>query len=99
MTAAAVQLHLPDEPAQRAQWRDAVLSGAALASVVTGPGGVGPWLWDRWRVLRGAGIDQQAFDRALVSYQRELWLWMNGDRTWDQCCGGLIGRIGRRIPT
>ena len=31
-------------------------------------------------------------------YQRELRLWLEGDRTWAQCCSGLIGRITRRAP-
>jgi hypothetical protein len=31
-----------------------------------------------------------------VSYQRELWLWLVGERTWAQCVGGLTGRLLRR---
>jgi len=33
-------------------WRDRVLEGVDLVEVVTGPGGVGDWLWSRWRVPR-----------------------------------------------
>ena len=31
-----------------------------------------------------------------ASYQRELWLWLVGERTWAQCVGGLGGRLLRR---
>jgi hypothetical protein len=38
-------------------------------------------------------------DLALVvtNYQREIWLWLAGERTWAQSCSGLIGRITRRL--
>ncbi len=29
-------------------------------------------------------------------YQRELWLWVVGERTWAQCVSGLSGRLERR---
>ncbi len=33
---------------------------------------------------------------ACAGYRRELWLWLAGERTWQQCAGGLAGRISRR---
>jgi hypothetical protein len=33
----------------------------------------------------------------VLGYQREIWLWLAGERTWAQCCSGLIGRINRRL--
>jgi hypothetical protein len=35
--------------------------------------------------------------RIVVEYRREIWLWLAGERTWAQCCSGLIGRIDRRL--
>lgn len=29
-------------------------------------------------------------------YERELWLWLVGERTWEQCADGLLGRVLRR---
>lgn len=29
-------------------------------------------------------------------YQRELWLWVVGERTWAQCVSSLWGRLERR---
>ena len=43
-------------------------------------------------------IEAGRFVVLLGSYRRELWLWLMGERTWVQCCSGLIGRIERRLP-
>ena len=91
-------LHLPEEPTEaRRRWRDAVLGGADLQSVIEGEDGLGPWLWRRWRVLAQAGMKEGDLVDLCLDYRRELWLWLIGDRTWEQCCSGLIGRIGRRL--
>ena len=95
---AAPSLHLPDEPtAQRERWYAAVLDGADLAQVLLGDDGVVDWLWSRWRVLESSGFTAARFADLVLAYRRELWLWFAGERTWDQCCSGLIGRIGRRL--
>lgn len=94
------RLHVPDEPAGRREaWRAAVLGGQDLAEVVAGPGGVVRWLWARWSVLGSVGMDEAAVAAVATDYRRELWLWLAGDRAWQQCCSGLIGRISRRIPS
>jgi hypothetical protein len=98
MTEAPV-LHVPDEPTARAdRWRTAVLGGGPLDAVLGGPEGVTAWLWSRWRALGTAGLDEAALGRIVQGYRRELWLWLAGERTWTQCCAGLIGRITRRLP-
>ena len=100
MTAAsstAPRLHIPDEPTlRRIHWRDAVLEGVDLAQVVGGPDGPAEWLWGRWRVLATAGIGRADLLAIVDGYRREIWLWLAGERTWTQCCSGLIGRIDRR---
>jgi hypothetical protein len=91
------RLHIPDEPADRRErWGDAVLAGTALDDVLLAPDGVGEWLWARWRSLEHAGFDHDRFVSVVAGYRRELWLWLAGERTWEQCCSGLVGRIGRR---
>jgi hypothetical protein len=95
---ASLGLHVPDEPAERAErWRRAVDDGQSLESVLTGADGVTSWLWTRWRALSAAGLDEQALGAIVLGYRRELWLWLAGERTWAQCCSGLIGRISRRV--
>jgi hypothetical protein len=94
----SVRLHIPSSPTERDHWRQAVLDGVDLAEVLQRPGGTTDWLWRRWRVLATAGLTREAFGAIVLGYRRELWLWMAGERTWAQCCAGLIGRIERRLP-
>lgn len=100
MTAAVVlTLHVPDEPTTRAKdWLSAVLDGRELDAVLTdGDEGVTAWLWNRWRTLASAGLSEDEFGLIVLGYRREVWLWLADERTWSQCCSGLIGRINRRL--
>ncbi len=91
-------LHVPDEPTVRAErWLNAVVEGSPLGDVLAGPDGFVDWLWSRWRSLGSVGLDQAELGRIVEGYQREIWLWLAGERTWVQCCSGLIGRITRRL--
>ena len=95
---ATLGLHMPDEPTGRAQrWVQAIHDGRDFDEVLTGDDGVTAWLWSRWRSLAAAGLDEQALRAIVLDYRRELWLWLAGERTWTQCCSGLIGRISRRL--
>jgi hypothetical protein len=90
------QLHLPDEPIHRKQdWWSAICDGRTLDDVLPE---AEEWFWSRWRIVEGAGIDRAAFGTVVAGYRRELWLWLAGERTWEQCCSGLVGRISRRYP-
>ncbi len=90
------QLHLPDEPVERKRaWWEALADGRPYQEVLDEVEG---WLWARWRIVERAGIDRPAFGAMVAGYRRELWLWLAGERTWEQCCSGLVGRIGRRYP-
>jgi hypothetical protein len=93
-----LDLHVPDEPVGRAEeWRTAVRDGRDVDDVLGGVDGVTTWLWSRWRApLAAAGVDEDALGGMVSEYRRELRLWLEGDRTWAQCCSGLIGRISRR---
>jgi hypothetical protein len=91
-------LHVPDEPTGRAErWLAAVLDGRPVTDVLTGPDGVTEWLWTRWRSLATLGFGEDDLGQLVLAYRRELWLWLAGERTWAQCCSGLIGRITRRL--
>jgi hypothetical protein len=94
-------LHLPDEPVARAAaWADAVVGqGRDFEAVLTAEDGLVPWLWSRWRTLASAGMSEDDLKRVVLDYRREIWLWLAGERTWAQCCSGLIGRIGRRLAS
>jgi hypothetical protein len=91
-------LHVPDEPTERKErWLAAVLDGAELSEVLAGPDGVTAWLYSRWRVLGSVGVGEDQLATIVAGYGREVWLWLAGERTWAQCCSGLLGRLGRRI--
>jgi hypothetical protein len=96
--ATAPVLHVPDEPTGRAErWLAAVLDGRELGDVLTAEDGVVDWFWARWRSLTSVGLDESDLRTIVLAYRREIWLWLAGERTWAQCCSGLIGRISRRI--
>jgi hypothetical protein len=44
-------------------------------------------------------MSEDELARIVVDYRREIWLWLAGERTWSQCCSGLIGRVGRRLAS
>jgi len=73
------------------------MESATLDEVIEKEDGIAAWLWERWRVLESAGLDRARFFTIVTQYKREIWLWLMGERTWAQCCSGLIGRIDRRI--
>ena len=87
---------MPSEP-DRSIWWSRVMQNATLDEVIEKEDGIAPWLWERWRVLESAGLDRARFVGIVAGYRREIWLWLMGERTWAQCCSGLIGRIDRRL--
>jgi hypothetical protein len=96
---AAPVLHVPDEPTVLAEaWLASVLDGNDLESVLSDErDGVTAWLWSRWRTLASSGLHEEDLGAIVLGYRREVWLWLAGERTWVQCCSGLIGRINRRL--
>jgi hypothetical protein len=92
-------LHVPDEPVVLAEgWLNAVLDGRSLFDVIAeDESGMTAWFWSRWRSLASAGLAEHELRPIVLGYRRELWLWLAGERTWTQCCSGLIGRINRRL--
>jgi hypothetical protein len=61
-----------------------------------GRGRADAWLWSRWSTLGKVGLTRTS-SRHRAGYRREIWLWLAGERTWTQCCSGLVGRVSRRI--
>ncbi len=93
---APLRLHVPSDPG-REHWARSVLESATLDEVIEKEDGIAQWLWERWRVLETVGLDRARFVAITAGYRRELWLWLMGERTWAQCCSGLIGRVDRRL--
>jgi len=92
------RLELPEEPEDlRVGLRDALLDGqrSDFGDDIC----VGLWLWRCWRpALEPAGMSREDFIELVTVNHRELWLWLLGDRQWDQYLIGLAGRVVRRLP-
>jgi hypothetical protein len=56
-------------------------------------------LWRSWRALL-APLGMRISDLRIImaSYDREILLWVVGDRPWAHMITGLVGRIERRLP-
>ena len=95
-----VRLAYPAEPTEmRDALRDAVVGGADWREGFADEICFGVWLWECWRpTLEPAGMSREAFVDVVVSYRREVWLWLAGERAWEQLLPGLAGRVARRLP-
>lgn len=90
------ELAVVAEPvALREQWWDAERRGVVRPELVTA---VAEHLWVQWATPLAA-VDATWLVDVARGYRRELWLWLVGERTWEQALDGLIGRVIRRLPT
>jgi hypothetical protein len=46
--------------------------------------------------LEGLGVSPAVVTHVFASFRREIWLWLEGDRRWDQLAGHLAARVARR---
>ena len=95
-----IRLEQPDEPVEmRNGLRDALLEGADWREGFSSDICIGVFLWERWRpALEPVGMDRESFVDVVIGCGRELWLWLMGERPWDQFVAGLAGRVSRRLP-
>jgi hypothetical protein len=95
-----VHLEHLDEPTEmRDGLRTTILDGAGWREGFSSDICIGVFLWERWRpALEPAGMDREAFVDVVIGYGRELWLWLMGERQWDEFIVGLAGRVHRRLP-
>jgi hypothetical protein len=100
-TSGQVRLEVPPEPSEmREGLREILLAGGDPREGFSNDICLAVWLWHSWRSsLEPAGLDREAFVDVVVSYGREIWLWIIGERRWEQCIEGLSGRVERRLPT
>lgn len=92
----AVELPKLDEPVQwRRRWWAAEHAAANPEDLVTA---ITAEAWAAWElVLASAGADRSWLAAVVDGYRRELWLWLVGERTWEQSSAGLSGRVTRRL--
>jgi hypothetical protein len=46
--------------------------------------------------LEGLGVAPAVVTHVFATFRREIWLWLEGDRRWDQLAGHLAARVARR---
>lgn len=98
--ASGPRLELPEEPVElKETLRVTLLAGLDWREGLSDEICIGVWLWGYWQpALEPVGYSREEFVEAVIAYQRELWLWLIGDRIWDQFITGLAGRVIRRVP-
>ena len=86
--------------ALRDAWWAAERAGVTPPDLVEAATGA---VWKAWAGslagTAGSGVDPGWLAQVVAGYRRELWLWLVGERTWEQCLSGLAGRVDRRLPT
>jgi len=94
-------LEIPAEPVElRDGLREALLNGGDWRAGFSDDICVGVWLWSIWQpTLEPSGCSREDFVDIVIANRRELWLWLLGDRRWEQYASGLAGRVIRRMPT
>jgi len=56
-------------------------------------------LWSSWRhELDLLGADRAAVAAAAAGLAREVWLWVMGERKWQEVAALLYGRVARHLP-
>jgi hypothetical protein len=98
--AEGLRLTWPPEPTDiRAELRASMLTGLDWRKGFSDEVCIGVWLWEQWRpTLEGHGLHREEFLDVVVAFGRELWLWLMGERSWDQFLPALAGRVARRLP-
>ena len=98
----APTLTLPEEPRALKSMVRTLLDQApetGLPLVVAGEWIADP-LWASWGDrLEERGIVRDRFGEIVAGYGNELRLWVVGERPWEQCISGLVGRVERRLAS
>ena len=95
------RLELPLEPEDlKIGLRDALLDGQDWRSGFSDDICIGLWLWRWWQpALEPVGMSREQFVEVMTANERELWLWLMGERQWIQFLTALAGRAVRRLPS
>lgn len=90
-------LVIPEEPLDAKVRLRAFVGEDPVAGRAAAVGKVTDLLWDEWKeVLVPFGVDAERFSSVVVGATHEVWLWVMGDRPYDQLVASVIGRTVRR---
>ena len=94
----AILLRAPSEPVLLARNLRRLLGEDPERAHLDIPKRLSARLWRVWGVeLRQAGATPRLLRLTCAGYEREIWLWLLGDRPWSQMLSGLRGRLLRRL--
>jgi hypothetical protein len=92
-------LAIPDEPLELKTLLRAAVGEDPPAGRVVALAEVAALLWHDWaEALVPAGMDETTFDAIVAGATNEVWLWVMGDRPYDQLVASIAGRTIRRTP-
>jgi hypothetical protein len=95
--AASDALKMLDEPMEVLAELRAIAAAEPAAARSAAPGKLAAYAVDIWAdQLEGLGVSPSVVTHAFVTIRREIWLWLEGDRRWDQLAGHLAARVLRR---
>jgi hypothetical protein len=90
-------LPIPDEPLELKTLLRAAVGEDPPAGRVVALAEVAAMLWRDWEEqLVPAGVDETTFDEIVAGATKEVWLWVMGDRPYDQLVASIAGRTIRR---
>ena len=93
-------LPVPPEPSEllRHARARAEQDPAAFRAGLAGGPTLARYLWQQWGAeLRLAGAQETDVAAYCAQCARELWLWVMGERTWEELAGLIGGGVLRRL--
>ena len=88
---------VPVEPVDLLEALRAEAASDPAAARAELPERVAAYAFDAWGpALEARGLDRAAVVEVARAFGRELWLWIAGERTWEQSGTALAGRLARR---
>jgi hypothetical protein len=92
-------LAIPDEPLQQKALLRAAAGEDPVAGRVVALAEIAAMFWRDWKeALAPLGMDEESFASIIAGATNEVWLWVMGDRPFDQLVASIAGRTIRRIP-
>jgi hypothetical protein len=92
------QLLVPEEPVEKKAILRAAVGEDPIAGRAVALHEVAAMLWLAWsEELSPFGLDEAGFAEIVAGATNEVWLWVMGDRPYDQLVATLAGRTLRRL--
>lgn len=93
-------LKTPDEPVELLGSLRELAGRAPGQARKEAPSRLAEHVWPLWQELasRPAGrLELADVERAFATAEREIWLWIRGNRRWGQLDSHLVARVRRRL--